>query len=332
VTSNNEIIAQGPCGRPLVKIRVHGVPMTAFIDSGSEVTLLKIEGTKSITPKRIHHQVRGLRGVSGRLFEATSEWDVEISLGNGRKIRRCHHRVCVVEGVDFPGNILIGMDFLRRFCYRLVHKSVPQKAYLRLGGVTLPITYTDGCTLGISGISEFIPPEHSQRLAIRRTTQCPSRSGRYIPVTVPEAFNHKEVIIEGATDKIIVPRTVVIPKDGVASVWVVNGGTRPVHLQNGTHVATGQVCTVIEFDRVSKEPSLVGQAQEERMSEDSSEPKLDDDDIPDPHFSFDKEDDFDIAYGQLDFGYNDNDFIVFPEISLDDPPEVSMLTTSGDEV
>jgi len=151
-------------------------------------------------------------------------------------------------------------------------------------------------------------------------------------VTVPEAFNHKEVIIEGATDKIIVPRTVVIPKDGVASVWVVNGGTRPVHLQNGTHVATGQVCTVIEFDRLSKEPSLVGQAQEERMSEDSSEPKLDDDDIPDPHFSFDKEDDFDIAYGQLDFGYNDNDFIVFPEISLDDPPEVSMLTTSGDEV
>ncbi|ROT71573.1 zinc knuckle protein [Penaeus vannamei] len=192
VTSSDDIAAQGPCGRPLVKIRVHGIPMTAFIDTGSEVTLLKMERTKSITPKRIYHQARGLRGVSGRLFEATSEWDVKISLGDGRKTRQCHHRVCVVEGVDFPGEILI---------------------------------------------------------------------------------------------------------DGVASVWVVNGGTRPVCLQNGTHVATGQLCTVMEFEHLSQEPSLVGQTQEKEVAEDSSEPKPDDkDDVPDPEFSFDEEDDFDFAY------------------------------------
>lgn len=333
VTSSDDIAAQGPCGRPLVKIRVHGIPMTAFIDTGSEVTLLKMERTKSITPKRIYHQARGLRGVSGRLFEATSEWDVKISLGDGRKTRQCHHRVCVVEGVDFPGEILIGMDFLRRFCYRLVNNPVSRKSYLRLGGVTLPVTYTDGCTLGISGITEFVPPEYSQKLAIRRTIQCPSRSGRYILVSVPESFNNKDVIIEAATDRIIVPRTVVKPKDGVASVWVVNGGTRPVCLQNGTHVATGQLCTVMEFEHLSQEPSLVGQTQEKEVAEDSSEPKPDDkDDVPDPEFSFDEEDDFDFAYGQLDFGYNDDDFIVFPEISLDDPPEVSMLTAADDEV
>lgn len=50
--------------------------------------------------------------------------------------------VRVVEGVDFPWDILIGTDFLS-FCYRLVHKPVSQKADLRLGVVTLPVTDTD---------------------------------------------------------------------------------------------------------------------------------------------------------------------------------------------
>lgn len=63
----------------------------------------------------------------------------------------------------------------------------------------------------------------------------------------------------------------------------------------------------MELGHLSKEPSHVRQPQEKKIREVSSEPKPDDGDTPNPHFNFDKEDDF--AYGQLDFRY-DGDFSV----------------------
>ncbi|XP_037781188.1 uncharacterized protein LOC119577706 [Penaeus monodon] len=267
---------KGPCGRPLVKIRVGGVDVTAFIDTGSEVTLLKMGASQTMTPKRIYHEGRGLRGVSGRLFEATSEWDVD-----------------------------------------LVHNHTPRRDYLKLQGIILPITYAVGTTLGITAVAEFTPKNHLVVIVL---------------VTVPQTFNGKEVLLEAATDKVVIPRTVVVPENGIASVWVVNGGGRPIHLHNGTHVATGALCTVVELKQ-SPEGSY---PVEEQFKDNSTDAELlpeefkKEGDASDPDFRF-EDDDFDVAYGQLDFGYDEGDFVVFPEISLDDPPDIASVTMATDD-
>jgi len=66
--------ALGPIGRPLVELNINGATALCFIDTGSEVTLIKPRALQLIDPEGHLHwkdSTRPLRGVSGLPFDTS---------------------------------------------------------------------------------------------------------------------------------------------------------------------------------------------------------------------------------------------------------------------
>ncbi|ROT71691.1 hypothetical protein C7M84_009975 [Penaeus vannamei] len=74
-------------------------------------------------------------GRSGSCFHHPSEADVT-------------HRTCVIEGLRFPGDILMGMDLLHRFPVRMILEGLSSKNYVELDGYRHRISFTRGGTTG----------------------------------------------------------------------------------------------------------------------------------------------------------------------------------------
>ncbi|ROT64853.1 hypothetical protein C7M84_017204 [Penaeus vannamei] len=211
--------------------------INAFIDTGSEATLLKHSAQTLIAPSRTSEPRRRLQGASGASLAITGERDVILQINDQNIVT---HRVCIVDGVDFPGDILIGIDLLKRLDFRLGYDSRTNNSYLRLRGKAFTVRYVNKDSLELTavvmkmkGMSVPVPPA---RAAIRRSVSCPPESGRFVPVRVPDALIGKQLLVEGLGYSVILPREVIKPSSKEAVVWVVNPTLNPVKLRNGTHL------------------------------------------------------------------------------------------------
>lgn len=101
--------------------------------------------------KHQHKPNKKLLGVSGTKLDIEGEADVRVCLSAEKSFS---HRVCIVDGIKFPGDMLIGMDILRRANYTLVHRKYPPRNFLYIDGVKLPVTFTDCPSLGITVLNK----------------------------------------------------------------------------------------------------------------------------------------------------------------------------------
>jgi len=221
----------------MVRLMISGKMINAFIDTGSEATLLKHSAQTLIAPSRTSEPRRRLQGASGASLAITGERDVILQINDKNIVT---HRVCIVDGVDFPGDILIGIDLLKRLDFRLGYDSRTNNSYLRLRGKAFTVRYVNKDSLELTavvmkmkGMSVPVPPA---RAAIRRSVSCPPESGRFVPVRVPDALIGKQLLVEGLGYSVILPREVIKPSSKEAVVWVVNPTLNPVKLRNGTHL------------------------------------------------------------------------------------------------
>jgi len=127
-----------PKGRPTIQVRVNNAVLTAFVDTGSEVTILKASVASNMPDTKILHSSKTLQGVAGAPMSVLGEMDVGFTIGKSKLL----HRVCVADKINFPGDLLMGMDFLRRLDMRLVTSNKFSGAYLLLGGVHFSVKYT----------------------------------------------------------------------------------------------------------------------------------------------------------------------------------------------
>ena len=283
-----------------MQIEINGVMLTAFIDTGSELTLIKTTAVKNLSQIKLRRSNRALIGVSGKTLEVSSEVDLKFIVRTGI---HCQHRVCCVTDLSFPGEVLIGMDLLRRFNFKLVNYNFPrEESYLLLQGVKFPMTYTDHASLRVTAIAEVSnvqetsPCDPVEELSVHQTTTCPPRAGMFVKTRVPATFKSKIALVSGIHDVLVTPHSLISINNNFAQVWVVNPDNCPRVLKSGTKIAA---CFEVEDE------------DEELETTSTMEP------VQDTNLEGWEDSEFDRHYGMYDFGYTSEEFMIFPEL---DPP------------
>ncbi|ROT75476.1 Gag-Pol polyprotein [Penaeus vannamei] len=136
-------------GRPVVALSVDGKTLLCFIDTGSQVTLVKPSALEVIDPaKKLRHYASSkiLQGVSGEPFHPAAE--VTLSFNISKDLVLLHRTI--VADLSFHGDVLLGTDFLRRQDFTLQTEAQSPHGLLILGGCELSLLYTDAHSLQIS--------------------------------------------------------------------------------------------------------------------------------------------------------------------------------------
>ena len=223
-----------------------------MIDTGSEATLLKASSQSKVVLPCCHRPSRQLSGVSGAALQVLGEYDLNFSLSPTKAFV---HRVVLTAGIEFPADILLGMDVLRRFSYQLVDDRRKETAWLALDDHFFPIRYCSSPSLHIqvvrrtcqvSNICEGLPkllPEFGNvqeecNCHVPRTTVVPAHAARFIKVRTPTGLSKAaDILVTSALQQVLVPRSIVTSTEGYLPVWVVNPSNRPVKLRCGTLLA-----------------------------------------------------------------------------------------------
>jgi len=301
-------------GRPLIKVIINEVPVMAFIDTGSAITVIKAKHLQEFQLTKRHSCHRILQGISGSQMEVTEEVDVPLQLSPFVFVT---HRASVVSA-DFPGQILVGMDFLRRFAFRLYHEPSPDTSHLLILGCKLKVTFTEHSSLALTTLHgnpiSTITSTRGCPLHCTKLTEVPPESARFIKCRVPQSVQEKEVEIAPSARRLLIPGSVTQVKDRYTDVWVVNTMRRSIKVRPGQVIT--RATPVVEIYATDSRP--LGGRDTQNTTEETEDAgwELPSSDLSDePEFLGDYEDDeFDSTYGTLDFGYED--FIDFPDTYL----------------
>ncbi|ROT78570.1 hypothetical protein C7M84_002717 [Penaeus vannamei] len=120
-------------GRPVVALSVDGKTLLCFIDTGSQVTLVKPSALDVIDPAnklRHHASSKILQGVSGEPFHPAAEVTLSFTISPDLVLL---HRTIVAD-LSFHGDVLLGTDFLRRQDFTLQSEAQSPHGLLILGG------------------------------------------------------------------------------------------------------------------------------------------------------------------------------------------------------
>ncbi|ROT64520.1 hypothetical protein C7M84_017548 [Penaeus vannamei] len=139
--------AQIQAGRPLLNCVVAGTKVLAFLDSGSEATVVKESCFRRISNTPLSPHPRGLRGASGAALDIKGRATLEFKFSRACK---CRHSVFVVDDdTRFPAEVLIGVDLLRRFNFKLNLSPVSGASSASFNGVQLGVSFSGAGSLGI---------------------------------------------------------------------------------------------------------------------------------------------------------------------------------------
>jgi len=320
--------AQIQAGRPLLNCVVAGTKVLAFLDSGSEATVVKESCFRRISNTPLSPHPRGLRGASGAALDIKGRATLEFKFSRACK---CRHSVFVVDDdTRFPAEVLIGVDLLRRFNFKLNLSPVSGASSASFNGVRLGVSFSGAGSLGILTYHE---PEAVLRccsasggdregaMRCARRVTCPPRAGRFVRCLV-NGLKGGLACVESDTAKVLVPRSLVDLSQPEVDVWVVNDQTVPVEIEQGFVLCYAAIVEVslnrLEYDAESMDkdsgvnPEDVGSSSgDSRGALDmASSTPIDDGSEPDSLMA-DFEDRFDFAHGLNDFGYNMDEFEVF---------------------
>ncbi|ROT64090.1 putative retrovirus-related Pol polyprotein from transposon gypsy [Penaeus vannamei] len=148
----------GLSGRPLVGLNINGKTTLCFIDTGSEATLIKPSAVAMIVShQKLQHRTstKILRGVTGQPLQVSTEVTLHFQMAEDSVIV---HQASVVD-VSFPGDILIGMDLLRRLDFTFSSEASTGNATITLQGHKFSVVYTDAESLKICCIKPLSPTE-----------------------------------------------------------------------------------------------------------------------------------------------------------------------------
>ncbi|XP_037792542.1 uncharacterized protein LOC119587905 [Penaeus monodon] len=243
---------QNLTGRPVITMDVGGSLVKAFIDTGSSATLMKYSLCSKVSFMSKARPARRLLGVTGTLLSTAEERDVKFVLSPRLS---CIHRVIIVENVQFPGEALLGIDFLRRFSFKFVYRHPPAKSCITLQSVQFPVSYTDSPSLQLQTVTHVNSPlpnmktlfresvEHSVHVC--RTVVCPPRSGEFVNVSVSKCIPDRTIILFHADpdgiNSLMIPRSLVCISGNRANVWVVNPSRSPVKFKNGKKLGSAEI-------------------------------------------------------------------------------------------
>jgi len=221
----------------MIKIHVNGAPIMAFIDTGSAITIVKEEHLPRFKLAKQHGCYRVLQGISGTPMEVTEEVDLPIQLSDSVSIT---HRASVLD-TRFPGDILLGMDFLRRFAFSLHHEPPPRFSYLCILGCLLDVTFTKHSSLVLAelstGVKTSITSAHGCPLHCAKLIELLPDSASFVKCRVPRSVKDEEIEIAPSINKLIIPATVTRIEDRRTDVWVVNTSSRVIKLRPGQVIA-----------------------------------------------------------------------------------------------
>lgn len=135
-------------GRPLAVLSAEGKSILSFTDTGSQITLIKRAVLNQLDPDgKLRHRPsdKVLRGVSGTHMHPAAEVTLRYDLGQ----RAIEHPTLIAD-LDFPGDILMGIDLLRSLNFTMRAKAGSSHGELVLGDHTYPVVFTEARSLKIS--------------------------------------------------------------------------------------------------------------------------------------------------------------------------------------
>ncbi|XP_037787716.1 uncharacterized protein LOC119583317 [Penaeus monodon] len=329
-------------GRPLVGLNINGKTTLCFLDTGSEATLIKPSAIAMITScQKLQHKPSNkiLRGVTGQPLHVSAEVTLHFHMADDSTIV---HQASVVD-VSFPGDILIGMDLLRRLDITFSSEASTGNATIILQGHTFSVVYTDAESLKICCIKPLSPTEVASEDAPESNQVSPAVAAVHL-VHRANIAAHSGCFVEGSLSRsgptdgdvlviptmpkgLLLPHAVTKVKDRRCSVWVVNTMPKQMVLHNGTRLGTAEQVEAI----YSNDPSQhLPEMPEEVVARPNYCPvesdSLEDGDNID--FGW-EEDGFDRQYGVEDFGYNDHELEV-EHAQL--PPSIAIATCEAAEL
>ncbi|XP_037774271.1 uncharacterized protein LOC119570709 [Penaeus monodon] len=253
---------------------------------------------------------RAMRGATGHSFRSIEKANVFFDIGKG--VKSTHVAEVVGENISFPGDVLLGVDFLRRFNFKLTAYHSPYRNYVTFNGVKLDVQYSDSPSVGVQAfvgaVQTFRPRACTVILAlVVHTIVCPPNSGRYVECLVARPFSDTQAAVSGCTAQVLVPYGVSDVEDSRVNIWVVNDRSHPVIIQQGVCLAhldyIGEVLAPTDTAAQNKGPSTVDNESDPHVAV-----------IMTPGLPIEEEietDEFDEMYGITDFGYS-NDELMTP--------------------
>lgn len=333
--------------------------ITCFIDTGSEVTVLKEEAAKLLPGIRMLRSSRTLKGVAGMPKSVEAEADLKFTIHPGLDLV---HRTCITSGIHFPGDMLVGMDLLRRLPVVIFISPNSSDSYLELDGHRHVVTFVGeesshccevpACHESRGELPESsipLQPRYVSPVHVTEATTIEPRAGRFVAASLSRSVPDEThvAVIEGNAARLLVPRTLITVQERRSSIWVVNTEPKPRKLSPGTIVGyaelveTSDLQTTSQFLQIpsggtlketidGKAPKLRDSPPEDVSCEDLGSLEISTAEAVTPDSGYRGsalgalnesieqhgfiEDGFESFDACLDFGYEPDEFFVFPEI------------------
>lgn len=123
--------------RPLVTLYVNGKSVLCFRDTGFKSPLLRPVLWERLIPTTHYHNSRpslkALQGISGKAFTSTAEVCLGFTLREGL----IHYCRITIADLDFPGDILLRINFLRSMFY-VAASRIFFNSYINFGRLPFP--------------------------------------------------------------------------------------------------------------------------------------------------------------------------------------------------
>lgn len=116
------------------------------------MSIVKPGSLKRMRRYRTRRPRRTIVSITGDKQAASCEAELTLSFTHTLVIT---HPFLCIGGVDFPGDVLIGMDLLRRFSFNLLHHISPPSTTFMINSCQLPVRFadTDGHFVTTAGAS-----------------------------------------------------------------------------------------------------------------------------------------------------------------------------------